>query len=35
MTAVATRPAWIEKLLEPAAYPHPVGPIKLIETHIS
>jgi len=35
MTAVATRPAWIEKLLEPAAYPHPVGPIKLVETHIS
>lgn len=35
MTAVETRPAWIEKLLEPAAYPHPVGPIKLIETHIS
>ena len=35
MTAVATRPAWLEKLLEAAAYPHPVGPIKLIETHIS
>jgi hypothetical protein len=35
MMAVATRPAWIEKLLEPAAYPHPVGSIKLIETHIS
>ncbi len=35
MTAGASRPAWIDKLLEPAAYPHPVGPIKLIETHIS
>lgn len=35
MTAVETRPAWIDKLLEPAAYSHPVGPIKLIETHIS
>lgn len=35
MTAVATRPAWLEKLLEPATYPHPVGPIKLVETHIS
>jgi hypothetical protein len=23
------------KLLEPAAYPHPVGPIQLVETHIS
>ena len=35
MTAAATRPVWIEKLLEPAAYPHPVGAIKLVETHIS
>ena len=31
----ASRSALIEKLLEPAAYPHPVGPIKLVETHIS
>ena len=31
----ASRSALIDKLLEPAAYPHPVGPIKLIETHIS
>lgn len=31
----ASRSALIEKLLEPAAYPHPVGPIKLIETPIS
>jgi aminoglycoside phosphotransferase family enzyme/predicted kinase len=35
MSGVSGRPTLIEKLLEPAAYPHPVGPIKLIETHIS
>ncbi len=32
---VGSRPAWIERLLESTAYPHPVGAIKLIETHIS
>ncbi|MGK2913855.1 MAG: AAA family ATPase [Porticoccaceae bacterium] len=26
---------WIEQLLNPACYPHPVGRIELIETHIS
>lgn len=35
MSGASGRPTLIEKLLEPAAYPHPVGPIKLIETHIS
>jgi aminoglycoside phosphotransferase family enzyme/predicted kinase len=25
----------IERLLDPAAYPHPTGPIRLVETHIS
>ncbi len=27
--------AWIARLLRPAAFPHPVGTLKLIETHIS
>ena len=35
MSGASGRPTLIEKLLEPASYPHPVGPIKLIETHIS
>ena len=35
MMGSSSRPALIEKLLGSAAYPHPVGPIKLIETHIS
>jgi aminoglycoside phosphotransferase family enzyme/predicted kinase len=35
MTGASATPSWIQRLLEPAAYPHPVGPIKLIETHIS
>jgi aminoglycoside phosphotransferase family enzyme/predicted kinase len=26
---------WIEGLLDPRAYPHPVGPVELLETHIS
>ena len=37
-TASADAPAGrdlIDRLLTPAAYPHPVGPIRLIETHIS
>jgi len=28
-------PAWVYQLLEPEAYPHAVGKIQLIETHIS
>lgn len=35
MTKASATPVLIQRLLEPAAYPHPVGPIKLIETHIS
>lgn len=35
MAGASTTPAWIGRLLEPAAYPHPVGPITLVETHIS
>jgi uncharacterized protein len=31
----ACRPALVEGLLDPAAYPHPTGPIRLVETHIS
>jgi aminoglycoside phosphotransferase family enzyme/predicted kinase len=27
--------AFLKGLLDPAAYPHPTGPIKLVETHIS
>lgn len=27
--------AWVQALLDPAAWPHPVGQIELIETHIS
>jgi hypothetical protein len=27
--------ALVSRLLTPAAYPHPVGPIRLVETHIS
>lgn len=29
------RPAWIDGLLSARAYPHPVGTVKLVETHIS
>lgn len=29
------RPVLIERLLEPAAYPHPTAGIRLVETHIS
>jgi aminoglycoside phosphotransferase family enzyme len=35
MSGACSGPVWLAKLLEPAAYPHPVGPIKLVETHIS
>ena len=28
-------PLLIQRLLDPAAYPHPTGPIRLVETHIS
>lgn len=31
----ATRPAWVERLLLPAAWPHPVERVTLVETHIS
>jgi len=29
------QPRWVQGLLDPDAYPHPVGKIQLIETHIS
>ncbi|MEY3031747.1 MAG: hypothetical protein RLZZ622_222, partial [Planctomycetota bacterium] len=32
---MSSLPPLIEGLLDPAAYPHPTGPIKLVETHIS
>jgi aminoglycoside phosphotransferase family enzyme/predicted kinase len=35
MAAGGEYPALIEALLEPAAYPHPVGEIQIVETHIS
>lgn len=31
----AGRPPWIERLLDPRSYPHPAGPVRLVETHIS
>ncbi len=31
----ATPPEWIRALMQPAAYPHPVAEMRLIETHIS
>jgi len=34
-SAAPTTPLLIQRLLEPAAYPHPTGPIRLVETHIS
>lgn len=33
--AVDAAPAFIRRLLEPAAYPHPAATVELIETHIS
>lgn len=30
-----SRPEWVDGLLSPSAYPHPVGEVKLVETHIS
>ena len=33
--AAPDMPLLIQRLLEPAAYPHPTGPIRLVETHIS
>jgi uncharacterized protein len=37
MTSATTagRPPLVEGLLDPAAYPHPTDPIRLVETHIS
>ena len=35
MTPPVARPLLIERLLDPAAYPHPTGRIRLVETHIS
>lgn len=32
---VRTRPEWVDGLLSPSAYPHPVGRVRLVETHIS
>ncbi len=29
------RPGWVDRLLGPEAWPHPVGEVKLVETHIS
>ena len=29
------RPEWVERLLAPEAWPHPVERVKLVETHIS
>ncbi len=34
MTSAAS-PEWIQRLLDPSAYPHPVQQVRLIETHIS
>ena len=34
-TSPPHRPVLIERLLEPAAYPHPTAGIRLVETHIS
>ena len=34
-SAAPATPLLIQRLLEPAAYPHPTGPIRLVETHIS
>lgn len=31
----STPPEWLQQLLTPAAYPHPVATIQLLETHIS
>ncbi len=31
----AARPEWVERLLAPEAWPHPVERVKLVETHIS
>ena len=33
--AAPDMPLLIQRLLDPAAYPHPTGPIRLVETHIS
>ena len=30
-----SRPEWVDGLLSPRAYPHPVDAVKLVETHIS
>jgi hypothetical protein len=35
MAAATVHPPLIRALLEPGAYPHPVGDISLVETHIS
>ena len=35
ISGVAARPAWVERLLLPEAWPHPVERVKLVETHIS
>jgi len=34
-SAAPSTPLLIQRLLDPAAYPHPTGPIRLVETHIS
>ena len=34
-TPLDARPLLIERLLDPAAYPHPTAAIRLVETHIS
>ena len=34
-TTSAPLPPLIQDLLDPAAYPHPTGPIELIQTHVS
>ena len=31
----SSRPAWMEMMLDPSSYPHPVSEIELIQTHIS
>lgn len=35
MTPEPSPPAFIQALMQAAAYPHPCGPIRLLETHIS
>jgi aminoglycoside phosphotransferase family enzyme/predicted kinase len=35
VAATANLPVFVQRLLEPAAYPHPTHDIRLVETHIS